>query len=61
MSKCEKAVDLQSFINSGRIKNLSPVSAVVLDKIRAAVGHSMMPMDHAQLLIDQGLIDLDND
>lgn len=57
-SKCEKVEDLQSFIDSGRIKKLAPLAVEVLKKIRDAVGNSMMPMDHAQLLIDQGLIEL---
>jgi hypothetical protein len=49
---------LQRLKDSGRIKTLEALSPTVLKKIRDAVPDSRLPLEYAELLAEQGLIEL---
>jgi len=50
---------LEECLRSGQLVPHVPLSASLLAKIRAAVPDSRISLEHAQLLIDQGLVSLD--
>jgi hypothetical protein len=51
-------VELHRLHDAGAIVMQPPLSAALLDRVRRRVADSRLPMDYADLLIDQGLLDL---
>lgn len=56
-AKLCKTADLDQLILSGRMKAHIPLSQSLLIKIRAAVPESRITQAHAQMLVDQGLVE----
>ncbi len=56
-SKVVQAAQIDALIAGGEMKLLAPLSAARLSRIRDGVPDSWMRGDHAQILLDQGLVD----
>lgn len=57
-SKVVQDAQLEALIASGKVRRLETLSDALLERVRAGVADSWMCDDHAQILIDQGFVDL---
>lgn len=56
-AKLCKASALDSLIQNGQMQSHAPMNKTVLKKIREAVLDSWVKQDHAQLLVNQGIVE----
>lgn len=57
-AKVQPAASLQKLLDSGKIKSHAKCSSELLAKIRAGVAESMMELGIADVLAEQGLVDI---
>ena len=55
-SKVQRVSDLESLLTSSQLTSHAPLSTALLARIRCAVADSRMPLEHAAILADQGLV-----
>jgi MinD superfamily P-loop ATPase len=57
-AKIVSVAQITTLLQAGQMVNHAPVSTAILERIREGAGNSTrMALDHADILIDQGLLD----